>query len=100
MFLFNNPTTVQCSEDEKDKHETIVCMDAMRQLVHCLPEAKYMAREFADMMDKCTPEEVETMQQLEGELYYNVFALFEGKSVARPIQHVLIVYVFNGKAYI
>ena len=75
-------------------------MDAMRQLVHCLPEAKYMAREFADMMDTCTPEEVENMKQLEGEIYYNVLELFEGASVAWPIQYVLIVSIFNGKAYI
>ena len=79
-FIFNNPSIVQCPEDDKDKHETIVCMDVMMKLVHCMPEAKHVANEFADMMDKGTPEEVENMQQLDCDIYYNVLALFDGKA--------------------
>ena len=100
-FIFNNPSIDPCPEDDKDKHETIVCMDVMMKLVHCMPEAKHVANEFADMMDKGTPEEVENMQQLDCEIYYNVLALFDGNDMARrPIHHVLMVSVFNGKAYI
>ena len=100
-FIFKNPSIVQRPEDEKDKRETIVFMDAMRQLIHCLPDAKLVASDFADMMvTGGTTEEMGDVLQLDGPIYYEVLALFEGNTVARPIQHVLTVSIFNGKAYI
>lgn len=99
-FIFYNPKTVQRPEDEKDRCETIVFMNALRNLVEYLEEAKTVAREYDTMCVVAEPMEREQLINLEGEIYSKVLSCFEGNAKVRAIQHTLMVSVFNGKAYI
>lgn len=97
-FIFYNPNTPSRPDDGKDRRETIVLMNTLRQLVNYLPEAKRVAKEFTDAV--ASDDYPEDMKMLEGEIYSQVLSCFAGKDDLPPIRHMLLVSTYNRKSYI
>jgi hypothetical protein len=97
-FIFYNPHTPKRPEDGKDRCETIVLMNTLRQLVNYLPDAKRVAKEFNDMV--ASGECAEGLKLMDGEIYSQVLSNFEGKDSLPSIKHMLLVSTYNGKSYI